>query len=111
MLPQNKISGMNIAWGRGKWAELDDGTFGYVFPEDDAFQIRISPEALENFGVTEDDLYDCIAQIEAEYGAPKDHRLALGLLPNQGYSHLGLTVRSRKNERVVCVFTPTSIED
>lgn len=111
MLPQSKISGTNIAWARAKWAELEDGTYGYIFPEEDAYQVRISPEAMEDLGISEDDLYDCIAQVESEFGAPADYRLAFGLFPNQGYSHLGITVRSRRNDRVVCVFTPTSIED
>lgn len=111
MLPQNKINGMNIAWGRGKWSELEDGSYGYIFPEDDAFKIRLNPQTMEEMGVSEDDLFDCIAQIEAEFDAPKDHRLSFGLVPNQGYSHLGITVRSNLNDRVICVFTPTSIED
>jgi len=114
MIPQfkqNKIEGMSIAWARGKWAEIDPGVWGYIFPEDDAFAIRKNPQELEDWGISHDDLYDCIALIEEMFGAPKDHRLSFGLLPNQGYSNIGTTVTSRTNPSITCTFTPTSLED
>lgn len=110
-MKQNKIEGMSIAWARGKWAEIEAGVWGYIFPEDDAFAIRKTPQELEAWGVSHDDLYDCIALIEEMFGAPRDHRLSFGLLPNQGYSNIGTTVKSRTNPSITCTFTPTSLED
>jgi len=111
MIPQfrqNKISGMSIAWGRGSW---DDEVGCYVFPTDDSYQIRVTDSYLMDNGICDDDMLDCIAQIEEEYGSPAVHRTALGLFKNSGYSNLGLTVISRTNPSISCVFTPTSTEE
>ena len=111
MIPQfrqNKISGMSIAWGRGSW---DNEVGCYVFPTDDSYQIRVTDSYLMDNGICEDDMLDCISQIEEEYGAPSVHRTALGLFKNSGYSNLGLTVISRTNPSISCVFTPTSTEE
>ena len=111
MIPQfrqNKISGMSIAWGRGSW---DNEVGCYVFPTDDSYQIRVTDSYLMDYGICEDDMLDCISQIEEEYGAPSVHRTALGLFKNSGYSNLGLTVISRTNPSISCVFTPTSTEE
>jgi len=110
-LVQNKISGLSVAWARGKWEELDDGNMGYIFPESDGFEIRLNPHEMLKLGIDEEALYDCIAQVEELYGSPRDHRLSFGLLPDSGYSNIGTTVRSRLNDDLICVFTPTSQED
>jgi len=110
-MKQNKIEGMSIAWARGKWAEIEADVWGYIFPEDDAFAIRKTPQELADWGVSHDDLYDCISQIEEKFGSPRDHRLSFGLLPSQGYSNIGTAVTSRTNPNITCTFTPTSLED
>jgi len=110
VLPQNKIAGLSIAWGRGKWKSLGD-RMGYVFPEHDAYQIRVTQQYMASEGFVEDDLYDCIEQIEAKYGGPDDHRVPFGLFKNSGHTPLGLVVTSRTNPSITCVFTPTSTED
>lgn len=111
MIPQfrqNKITGDSIAWGRGCW---DKEVGCYVFLTDQSYQIRVTDSYLIENGIVEDDLLDCIMQIEETYGSPSEYRTALGLFKNSGYSNLGLTVESRSCPAVTCVFTPTSTED
>lgn len=112
MLPQNNISGLSIAWGRAKWGEID-GEEGYVFDEPDSFQITVTPQHLEKCGVSEDDLMDCVDQIEDEMGDPEKYRphigTDMGLFPKSGYSNVGIVIKSRSNDKVTCVFTPTSV--
>lgn len=110
MMPQNKINGTSIAWGRGVWTDLGDGQMGYAFLDSDGFKITVTPQWLDERGVSEDDLLDCVEQIEERFGDPDEYRLKMGLLPNQGYSNTGIVVKSRTNPEVICVFTPTSID-
>lgn len=110
LLPQNKIAGTQIAWGRGTWGEIEDGRSGYLFDKDDAFQYVVPQQWLAGNSVSEDDLTDCLTQIEKEVGEPEEFRRGLGLIPGGGFTHPGIVVRSRTNDEVVCVFTPTSFQ-
>lgn len=110
LLPQNKIAGTQIAWGRGTWGDLEDGRSGYLFDKDDAFQYVVPQQWLAGNSVSEDDLTDCLTQIEKEVGEPEEFRRGLGLIPGGGATHPGIVIRSRTNDEVVCVFTPTSFQ-
>lgn len=105
---ETEISGLSIAWGRAKWDELEDGSSGYVFDDVDSYQVRVNPQQMADMGVSEEDMFDCIDQIEERLGSPENHRLAMGLFPKSGYSNAGIMVTSRSNGSVSCVFTPTS---
>lgn len=111
MIPQfrqNKISGLSIAWGRACW---DYDVDCYVFLTDDSYQIRVTDQWMMEAGVTEDDLLDCVSQVEDSLGSPEEFRANFGLFKNSGYSNIGTTVQSRTHPAVHCVFTPTSTED
>jgi hypothetical protein len=70
----------------------------------------LNPQQIENMKVSEEDLLDCVEQAEKELGGPEDHRLALGLFPDSGYTNIGQTYVSKSNPHIVCVFTPTSMK-
>lgn len=108
-LSQNKIAGLSIAWGRAAWAQLEDGSYGYVFPEG-ALQLASTLADFEEKGLTLDALMACLDQFEAELGSALDTRQRYGMLRNHGYACPGLVVRSEDDDRVVCVMTPASWE-
>lgn len=109
MLPKSNIAGRAIAWGRAKWMK-DGAEEGYVFYDQDGFQYKNTPQWLAQHGITDEVIFDCVDQIEAKLGSPENHRAAMGLFPNSGYSNVGITVKSSLNDKVICVFTPTSME-
>jgi hypothetical protein len=111
MIPQfrqNKISGLSIAWARACW-DYDHNC--YAFVTDDAYEIRVTDQWMMEYGVSEEDLLDCVTQVEEALGSPEEYRPSLGLFKNSGYSNIGTTIQSRTHPAVRCVFTPTSTED
>lgn len=108
-LSQNKIAGLSIAWGRAAWAQLEDGTYGYVF-KDGSLQLASTLADFEEKGLTLDALMACLDQFEGELGSALDTRQRYGMLKNHGYACPGLVVRSEEDDRVVCVMTPSSWE-
>lgn len=108
MLPQNKISGLSIAWGRGRWDEVEDGKQGYVFLHDHDFRYEMTPDFMMKNDITDEALFDCLEQIEDELGSPGEHRDGLGLFPKAGLTHPGIVVRSRMNPAIICSFAPMS---
>lgn len=110
-LPQNKLSGLLVAFAQGIWSQLEDGSEGFVFPENgNAFTWAHDKDYLElEHGVTEEAVMDCVDQIESEMmGNPADVRSRYGLMNGGGQAYLGLTVTSSIDPRLVCSYTPTS---
>ena len=109
-LPQSKLSGLLVAFAQGVWGQLDDGSEGFVFPEEtNSFTWAHDQGYLETeHGVTEEALMDCIEQIEQQLGNPDQVRSQFGLLKGAGQAYLGLVVTSRLDPRLVCSYTPTS---
>lgn len=62
---------------------------------------RVSKADLVQWGITEDDIMDCVKQLE-DMGTIDELRDQLGILPGQGYKNVGLTVRSRTKPAVQC---------
>jgi len=106
MLPQNKISGTKIAFGHGAFLydEKEKGFFNFVKESDFGWLLPISTLQKEN--VTEQDLLDCVEQVEASLGDPEELRAVLPF--GSGLKNVGTVFRSKSNPRVICVFTPTS---
>lgn len=108
MFPQSKLDGLYVAWGRGKWEEIEPGRSGYTFAGDDSFGYLVNPQTLQDNGISEEDILDCVEQIEDQLGAPGTYRTSMGLFPASGITHPGIFVRSRTNSHVMCHFSPTS---
>lgn len=113
-LPQNKISGLSIAYGKANYVysdESDDGSEGFIFPEPEDFQWQLPIDhVVKELGVTMDALMDCIDQIETEIGDPQMQRIQYGLFDGSGIWNGGLVVRSNLDPRITCVFNPVSTE-
>lgn len=107
LLSQEKIQGTEIATGKAKWGDLGDGEMGYVFLDDDDFHWRVNPQTAIEMGVSEEDLMDCVDQIEDQYGDHEGVEMAFGMYPDQGYKNVGLVFVSRTNPNVRCFFSPT----
>lgn len=109
-LPQNKLSGLLVAFAQGIWGQLEDGSEGFVFPEEgNGFTWAHDKNYLmQEHGVSEEALMDCIDQFEAQLGSPSDVRQRFGLMKGAGQVHTGLTVTSTLDPRIVCSYTPTS---
>lgn len=109
-LPQNKYQGFLVAFAQGVWGQMEDGSEGFVFPgEGNTFTWAHDENYLQTEkGVTEEALMDCVEQIEAELGSPKDIRQRYGLMKGGGQAYVGVAVTSRVDPRIVCNFTPTS---
>ena len=110
MLPltsQQKIQGTEIATGKAKWGDVGDGQLGYVFDNDEDFHWRVNPQTAIEMGVSEEDLLDCVDQIEEYYGSHQAVEMAFGMYPDQGYKNVGLVFVSRTNPNVRCFFSPT----
>lgn len=109
-IPQSEISGVLLATARGTFMYDDKGKAYYNFIDSDAFKWKLPETEIETMEIDFQDLYDCCEQAVKEFGDPEEYRVKMGLEPNSGYSNLGLTFRSKTDERIMCVFTPTSNE-
>lgn len=109
MLPVNKISGTSIASGNGRWSNVDDKKMGFVFDGDDDFSFLVSPDWMAQNNVEQDDLFDCIEQLEDRISSAAEDGVRGGLVTGGGYLNAGDVVRSTRNPNVVCVYTPVSV--
>lgn len=109
MMPTNRISGVKIAAGRATWVTGEDGKGYYNFINSNSFKWFANPDQLIAMGIDQQDLLDCVEQAEKQFGAPEEYRPALGLYPDAGYTNIGATYRSKENEKIIAVFTPTSV--
>lgn len=109
MLPVNKISGTSIASGNGRWSNVDEKRMGFVFDGDDDFSFLVSPEWMAQNDIEQDDLFDCIEQLEDRISNPSEDGVRGGLVTGGGYMNAGDVVRSTRNPNIVCVYTPVSI--
>lgn len=109
-LPQDKLSGLLVAFAQGIWGQLEDGSEGFTFPDEaHAFTWSHDQNYLEQeHGVTEEALMDCVEQFEEQLGSPDEVRRQFGLMKGAGQAYIGLTVTSRLDPRIVCSYTPTS---
>ena len=111
MFPPSKIAGTRIAYARATWVQEEGSDKGhYSFFGEDSFNWTLNPGQLQEMGVDEQDLMDCVEQAEKQFGAPEDYRPALGLLPKAGIMNIGATFVSSSNKGVSCVFTPPSMD-
>jgi hypothetical protein len=106
----SRIQGTKIASGRATWVYDDEKGGYYNFVDEDAFSWKLNPVQLQQLGIDEQDLLDCVLQAEKQLGSPQEFRPRLGLLPSVGYSNIGATYISRGNPNIMCVFTPTSMD-
>jgi len=106
----SRIQGTKIASGRATWVYGDEKGGYYNFVDEDAFSWKLNPTQLEQLGIDEQDLLDCVAQAEKQLGAPQEFRPKLGLMPSAGYSNIGATYVSKVNPQIICVFTPTAMD-
>lgn len=110
MLPQNKISGTKIAFGHGAFVYEEGSEKGfYNFLRDEDFAWNFPADHIAKMGVTEQDLLDCVEQIEEKFGNAEDMRAALGMPDGGGMKPVGEVVTARTNPNVICSFTPTSM--
>jgi hypothetical protein len=107
LLSKNKIQGTEIATGKAKWGDLGDGTMGYVFDGNEDFHLRVNPQTLIDLGVSEEDMMDCVDQIEQQFGSHENLALSFGMYPDQGYKNVGLVFKSNTNPNVKCFFSPS----
>lgn len=110
LMSQNKIQGMEIATGKAKWGDLGDGSMGYVFDGQEDFHVRVNPQTLMELGVSEEDMMDCVDQIEQQFGSHDGVAMSFGMYPDQGYKNVGLVYTSRTNPQVKCFFSPSEAD-
>lgn len=109
--PQNKLSGMRIAFGEASWGDVGDGTEGYVFAPNVGFKWEQDEGWLASEkGVDVDALLDCVEQVEEQLGGPDSTRDQYGIYRSSGHSYIGLTAQSRQDPRITLHFTPTSVD-
>jgi hypothetical protein len=116
------LGGTLVASGTGVWVSEGDDKGHYNFPSEESFRWHQDRHSLRRRGVDEEAMLDCVAQVEETLGAPEWYKTFLGsedeskvvppAPPRNGYTanfgrgYSGLTIRSRKNKRILCVFTP-----
>lgn len=113
-LPQNKLAGLNVAYGRAIYVypeETGGETDGFVFEAPESFQLTVDPAYFKGeLNLSMEVLMDCIDQVEEQLGQPEQIADQYGIAPRSGYESIGLTVRSRIDDRVVCSFVPANFE-
>lgn len=109
LLSPTRIHGLFIAAGRATWV-IDDNDKGYYsFVDEDSFSWKINMQSLEQLGVDEQDVLDCVLHAEKAFGSPEEVQHKLGMQKGQGWLSIGATFASKTNPNVFCVYTPTSM--
>lgn len=118
------LGGTLVASGTGLWVYEAENKGHYDFPNESSFRWHQDRYALVRRGIDEEAMLDCVEQVEKALGAPDWYKTFLGTAddihgspippapPRAGYtanfgrSYGSLVLRSRKNEKILCVFTP-----
>jgi hypothetical protein len=112
LIPQYSAHGLLLASGIANWDTDEDGVGFYNFTQDQSLKWRIHPQLIRKMDIIEDDLLDCVEQIEDQI-TPDEFDL---LGPKNGFAkgfgvlRPGIKVRSELNDNILCVFTPVSNE-
>lgn len=103
------LGGIILASARGTWV-YDEGEKGhYEFFGRENFAWKNDEKTRRDLGISEDDLFDCIEQVEEELMSPENQEVRFGMMNKGGFKNVGAIYTSRTNPEIICVYTPTSL--